>query len=190
MKILATLALTAALALPAGAAVVHDETVNGDLSTNPAAPTALVFAQGGNTVAGTVRNAGAPADPQDYITFTVPAGQKLLALNLVFYSPANLSFAAFNSGATSFIPSVATDPMFLSGIHVSGSDFGTDLMPLFVTNNVTSNALSDPWLTGGTYCFVIQQANTTLTTYRLEFVLDGTVPASSSTWGSIKRLYR
>lgn len=187
MKTLATLALIAVLTLPAGAAVVHDETANGDLSTNPLAPTALAFAPGGNTVSGTVR---APADAQDYITFTVPAGQKLLALNLLFYSPANLSFAAFNAGATSFIPSVATDAMFLSGIHVSGSDFGTDLMPLFVTSNVTSNALADPWLTGGTYCFVIQQANTTLTTYQLEFVIDGSVPAGSSTWGSIKSLYR
>ena len=190
MKILATLVLTAALALPAGAAVVHDEAVNGDLSTNPLAPTELAFAAGSNTVAGTVRNAGTPADLQDYITFTVPAGQKLLSLNLVFYSPASLSFAAFNAGATSFIPSIATDPMFLSGIHVGGDQFGTDLMPLFVTNNVTSNALSDPWLNAGTYCFVIQQANTNLTTYRLDFVLDGSVPVGSHTWGAIKSLYR
>ena len=190
MKILATLVLTAALALPAGAAVVHNEAVNGDLSTNPAAPTALVFTPGGNTVSGTVRNAGAPADPRDYITFTVPAGQKLLALNLLFYSPANISFAAFNAGATSFIPDISTDAMFLSGIHVSGDLFGTDLMPLFVTSNVTSNALSDPWLNAGTYCFVIQQANTTLTTYSLEFFVDGSVPVGSTTWGSIKSLYR
>lgn len=190
MRTLATLVLTAALALPAGAAVVHDEAVDGDLSTNENAPTPLAFALGGNTVAGTVRNSGTPADPRDYITFTVPPGQRLLALNLLFYSPTNISFAAFNAGATSFVPSVATDPMFLSGIHISGSLFGADLMPLFVTSNVTSNALTDPWLTSGTYCFVIQQANTTITTYRLEFVLDGTVPASASTWGSIKHLYR
>ena len=97
---------------------------------------------------------------------------------------------AFNAGATSFIPSVATDVMFLSGIHASGSDTGTDLMPLFVTNNVTSNALADPWLDPGQYCFVVQQANTTLTSYQLEFVVEGVVPAHAPTWGAIKRLYR
>lgn len=190
MKILATLALTAALAVPAGAAVVHDEAVNGDLSTNPAAPTPLAFAPGGNTIIGSVRNAGTPTDPRDYITFTVPSGQKLLSLNLISYATINISFAAFNSGATSFVPDVTTDPQFLAGIHIDPSLTGTNLMPLFVTNNVTSNALADPWLNAGTYCFLIQQANTTLTPYQLEFVLDGSVPAGSSTWGSIKRLYR
>lgn len=190
MKPLATLALLAVLALPAGAAVVHDETVNGDLSTNPAAPTALAFSLGGNAVIGSVRNTGTPPDAQDYITFTVPANHLLNALNLLSFSPTNIAFAAFNAGTTSFIPDLATDPLFLSGIHVTGSDTGTNLMPLFVTSNVTSNALPDPWLGPGNYCFLIQQANAITTSYRLEFVLDGAVPTHASTWGVIKRLYR
>jgi hypothetical protein len=187
MKILATLVLMAVLALPAAAAVVHDEAVDGDLSTNPAAPTPLAFALGSNVVKGSVR---ASTDTQDFITFTVPAGTRLLALNLLLYAPNNIGFMAFNAGTTSFIPSVATDPMFLSGIHVSASETGTDLMPLFVTNNVTSNALPDPWLDPGAYCFVVQQANTTLTSYQLEFVLEGVVPVRGPTWGAIKQLFR
>jgi len=187
MNRLATLALITVLALPAHAGVVHNEGVNGDLSTNEAAPTALAFALGGNTVIGSVT---APADPRDYIAFTIPIGHALMHLNLLAYSPPGLSFAAFNSGLVSYIPSVATDPLFLSGIHIGGADFGQDLMPHFVDQNVTSNALPLPLLPPGNYCFMIQQANTTLTSYSLEFVLESVVPTRSSTWGMIKNLYK
>lgn len=190
MKPLATLGLLVVLAFPARAAVLHDEAVNGDISTDPASPTALAFTPGGNTIAGSVRSGGATPDPRDYITFTVPDGVRLSALNLVSYSTINLTFAAFNSGTTSFVPGVETDTEFLAGIHISAGEVGTDLMPLFVNANVTSNALPAPELGPGDYCFVIQQANTTLAAYRLEFVLDGGVPTVESTWGVIKRLYR
>ena len=187
MNRLATLALIAVLAVPAHAGVIHNESVNGDLSTNAAVPTALAFALGGNTVIGTVTT---PADARDYITFTIPVGQALMHLNLLSYSPPGLAFAAFNAGVTSFVPSVATDPLFLSGIHVGGADFGADLMPLFVDRNVTSNALPGPMLGPGDYCFVIQQANTTVTSYQLEFVVESVVPTRSTTWGMIKSLYK
>ena len=83
MRRLATLLLVAVLASPAGAAVVHDESVNGDLSSNPAAPTALAFALGGNTITGTTSNLPANPGERDYITFTVGVGQKLVDWNLL-----------------------------------------------------------------------------------------------------------
>jgi hypothetical protein len=187
MNRLATLALITVLAVPAHAGVIHNEGVNGDLSTNEAAPTVLAFALGGNTVIGTVAS---PSDPRDYIAFTIPVGESLVHLNLLSYSPPGLAFAAFNAGLTSYIPSVATDPLFLSGIHVGGADFGADLMPLFVDRNVTSNALPLPLLPPGDYTFVIQQANTTATSYQLEFVVESVVPTRSSSWGMIKSLYK
>jgi len=42
----------------------------------------------------------------------------------------------------------------------------------------------------GDYAFVIQQANTTVTSYQIEFVLESVVPTRSSTWGMIKNLYK
>jgi len=191
MRRLATLLLVAVLASPAGAAVVHDESVDGDLSSDAGAPTALVFAAGGNTVTGTTSNL--PADPaeRDYITFTIPAGQKLIDLNLLSYSPDNLSFAAFNAGNTSFIPSAATDTSFLAGIHIAGADVGTDLMPNFVSSAVTTNSLLAAELGPGTYCFMIQQTNAIIQSYSLEFVImeDG-VQNESASWGKVKGLYR
>jgi len=187
MNRLAVLALIMVLALPAHAGVIHDEGVSGDLSTNAAAPTALTLALGGSTVIGSVTS---PSDPRDYVAFTIPVGHALTHLNLLAYSPPGLSFAAFNAGLTSLVPSVATDPLFLSGIHVGGADFGQDLMPFFVERNVTSNALPSPLLPPGDYSFVIQQANTTVTSYQIEFVVESVVPTRSSTWGMIKSLYK
>jgi len=188
MKLCATVLLLVALAVPAGAAVVHNETVNGDLSSNAAAPTALVFAVGGNIVTGTVSNPGTP--DRDYLTFTIPLGQILISLNLITFTPNNLGFAAFNLGATSFVPSVATAANFLAGIHPSGLDVGNDLMPLFVSSSVTGNSLSSANLPPGTYSFLIQQTNNIVQSYSLEFVIDSVVPTSQSTWGKVKSLYR
>jgi hypothetical protein len=189
---LATLALLLVLAAPAGAAVIHDESVDGDLSTDPNAPTALVFAVGGNTIIGTVANSNQlpPAGDRDFITFTIPAGQALTGLNLLAYSPDNLGFAAFNAGATGFIPSAATNGNFLAGIHPGGAHVGTDLMPLFVDESVTLNALPAPRLEPGTYTFIFQQTTNIVQSYSLEFVVDAETGAEAPTWGAIKSLYR
>ena len=191
MRSLLALLFLAGLTWPAHAAVVHDESGDGDLSSNPAAPTGLVFSVGGNTVTGTVSNLAANPGERDYITFTIPAGRKLVSLNLLAYSPDNLSFAAFNAGATSYIPSAGTDLNFLAGIHPDAGDVGSDLLPLFVSSAVTTNSLPAPELGPGTYCFLIQQTNPVIQSYSLEFVVeeDG-VQVDSRTWGAVKALFR
>lgn len=190
MKTLATLALLAVLVSPALAAVAHDEAIDGDLSSDPLNPTELTFQDGGNTIIGTIGNVGSPADVRDYITFTVPPGHVLGALDLLTFAPDNLCFASFNSGAVSAIPSGATNAFFLSGIHISALDLGTDLMPRFVDRSVTTNTLPSPVFGPGTYCFLIQQTSGITSSYSLEFHLDGALPTRTSTWGVIKRLYR
>ncbi|GJM18193.1 MAG: hypothetical protein DHS20C14_04060 [Phycisphaeraceae bacterium] len=158
----------------AGAGISHDESVDGDLSSDPNAPTALVFMLGANTVSGTVRQSNSPTGDRDYLTFTVGAGQRLSALNLLAYSPDNPGFAAFNTGATSFIPDATTDASFLSGILPEASQVGTDLMPAFVSDAVTTNSLSNAWLGAGTYTFMIQQTTNVEQAYALEFVITPT----------------
>ena len=191
MKTPLLLALLLALATPVGAAVLWNESVNGDLSSNPAGPTALVFAQGANTIIGTVRNSNnTTTGDRDYITFTVPANKTLVALNALVYTPDFLGFCAFNAGTTSYIPSVATDTSFLAGVHISAADVGTNMLPRFVANVATTNALAAPELLPGNYCFLIQQTGTALQSYSLEFVLDGPVPSENASWGAIKSLYR
>lgn len=187
MKTFATLLLTAWLALPAHAAVIHDEGVDGDLSGDQSAPTSLAFFVGSNTIIGSV--VGGP-DNRDYITFTIPPGRSLVALNLVGYSTSDIGFASFNTGTTSFIPGAGTNALFLSGIHITDADVGLDLLPLFVSRAVTTNALATPSLGAGDYCFLIQQTSGTFTEYELEFVFDSGTPVEHGTWGAIKALYR
>lgn len=191
MKFFVTAVLLATLAFPASAAIVHDESVDGDLSSNAASPTPLAFALGSNIIMGSTSNLPANPGERDYITFTIPAGRKLSALNLLAYTPDNLSFASFNAGATSFVPSAATNGSFLSGIHIGGPDLTFNLMPFFVSRAVTTNALPAPELGPGTYCFLIQRTSAVLQQYSLEFVItEAGVPAEATSWGAVKNVYR
>jgi hypothetical protein len=187
MKTVAIVLLIAALAAPVDAAVIWNESINGDLSSSETSPTLISFGVGSNQIIGSV--SGSPLD-RDYITFTIGPGQTLSHLNLIAFSPDNLSFTAFNSGSTSYVPSGATNGLFLSGIHISAADAGHDLMPFFDTRNVTTNSLPGPNLGPGTYCWMIQQTSPILQSYTVEFVIDGALQVDAKTWGKIKAMYR
>lgn len=188
MRFVCALALIALLAPPAMAVVVHDESVHGDLSTDPAIPSPIVFLTQSSTILGTTGNAGSV--DRDYITFTIDSDRVLSGMRLLALSPNNLAFASLNAGATSFVPSAATNASFLAGIHPTGTDVGGDLMPLFVSRSVTTNSLPQPFLGPGTYCFLIQQTSPILQSYSLEFLVDFVLPVHADSWGAIKALYR
>lgn len=187
MKTLAIALFLTALAVPALAGVIWDEGTDGDLSNDAAAPTSIVFATGSSTIKGTV--AGTPLD-RDYITFTIDPGKTLTHLWLHTWDPDDLGFTSFNSGATSFIPSGSTNANFLCGLHLDGQDVGTDLMVSFQTRSVTTNALPQPSLGPGTYCWLVQQLGPFIETYEVEFVVELGVPTEVTTWGKVKALYQ
>jgi len=189
MKFLATLVLLASLAPAVRADVIHDEAVNGDLSSDPAFPTPVVFAGLSSTIHGTTGSSGGVVD-RDYITFTIAPDRLLSGLVLRGLSPDNLAFASFNSGATSFVPSGATSGSFLAGIHISAAHVDQPLMPLFVTESVTTNSLAFPFLMPGTYCFLIQQTSAISQSYSLEFESAFVLPVLPETWGGVKARYR
>ncbi len=136
-------ALTLALVIsgPATAATVWDESVNGDLSNNPLAPTVLTFAPGSNDVIG---QAGGPPGPgalapfdQDFFTFAVPKGYELRSLEAVkvqLTSPTDLvAFIAIQSGPQITYnvspPFNGTAAGLLGWLHVAPSDQGTNILP-------------------------------------------------------------
>ena len=147
MKLCALVLLLLALAVPVSANN-HNETTDGDLSTDPNAPTSLLLSVGSNLLTGTTGNIGGIVD-RDYVTFNIPPGFALTGLNLLGFNPNNLAFASFNTGTTSFVPSGATALLFLAGIHIDGSMLGTNLMPVFVSTSVTGNSLPAPMLDPG-----------------------------------------
>ena len=179
-RILAGLTLVGALIVPA-VALAHDEAVDGDLSSDAAAPTPLVFNLGTNVVAGRVTNAAGAVDVRDYITFTIPAGRQLTALRLVSWVSGNTGFHAINVGATSFVPSGATDNNFLGGDHVNPAIVAFDLVELLDGDTAGVGATAP--LGPGTYSYVIQETGPQLSDYRIEFIVSAApgpaaVPAS------------
>ena len=180
--------VTLVIAVPAGATIVWNESVNGDLSNDAAAPTPMVFSPGANTIQGTVINIDDRA--RDYINFTVQPGYVLTAINLLEYSADDIGFVAVNAGLTSYIPAYETQEYFLSGAHIVEPDVSSNILNLFVNRAVTTNSLASPELGPGDYSFLLQQTDPVVTIYALEFVVSAPLQTENVTWGSIKALYR
>ena len=124
---LAALAL-APIAAVASADVVYDEAVDGDLSDDPNAPTAISFlSPGTSTVIFTTDGLG---DDRDIFTFNVAEGYQLsgIILDLFATEPAaNLGFMGFAAGDVLGTDPLAPDPTALLGYALPGaSDSGTD----------------------------------------------------------------
>ena len=62
--------------------VVWDESVDGDLSGDPLAPTSVVFGLDSNELIGSVQS---PNDTRDFFTFTIPQNRLLTGIFLLEY---------------------------------------------------------------------------------------------------------
>lgn len=153
----------------ANAVSVWDETVNGDLSSDPLTPTTINFAAGDNEISGSVQASG---DTRDYFTFTLLAGQQLVGIELLNYTdlntlgPGNRGFHAINAGATSFIPGGGTAGNFLGGDHLDATD--VDLLSNLAAATLAGTGFSSP-LGAGTYTYLVQQTGPQLTGYEINF---------------------
>jgi hypothetical protein len=156
------------------ASVVWDESVDGELSGDPLASTAVSFSLGENIVSGRVQTA---ADTRDYFTFTIGAGQSLVGIFLLDYvdvasgGNGDRGFVHIDEGATSVIPSGGTSGSFLGGSHLDRGVF-----PSNTTNVLDRLALAPQGGVGfttplgpGTYTFNVQQTGPKLTAYSLGF---------------------
>jgi len=171
-----------ALAAPAAASTVFDESIDGDLSTDPLAPTPVAFTIGSNVVSGSVV---ATADTRDYFTFTIAPGQSLTGIFLLDYTDLNTGgngdrgFAHIDDGVTSVIPSSGTSGDFLGGSHLDRGLFPDaaanvlDRLGLALQGGVGFGAPLGP----GDYTFNVQQTGPELTGYSLSFEV---VPAPST----------
>lgn len=167
----ALVASLAALAFsqPTTAATIWNEAVNGDLSGNRLAPTALSLSLGTNTILGNV-----VFGDLDYFTFTVPAGASFAALRLLSYgSGEDVAFLAIQSGSVFTEPSIGANPANLLGYtHLDTTFVGTDILDDLGASNgqvPPAHGFSPP-LGPGPYSFWLQQLNTS-TSYSYEVVL-------------------
>src|SRR5438094_10186117 len=181
-KSLFSAAVCALLAAAPAKAIIFDEAVSGDLSNNKAAPTALTLTPGLNSVIGTV--AGFPpegADPQDWVSFTIPAGFVMISyVNSKYDSTDPQGFTGFQFGSAflgdEFIEgsyagyahfgTAANNP---DGNPVSSSTVGVNLLPLMADPSFAPGTTGfTPPLASGPYTFLTQQRNPVTTGYQFD----------------------
>ena len=162
---------------------VYDEAIDGDLSGDPTAPTPIALDGDTLTVSGSVQ-AGSAGDVRDYFTFTVPAGQDLVAMNLVSYvdgttgKTGNKGYVMIDDGSTSVVPSFTTTQEFLGGWHLLRSIFPDESVNMLTRMSAgTSGGTGFTLPLGpGDYTVNIQQTGSQNNAYTVRLVFESDVP--------------
>ena len=183
-KSLFSAAICALLATAPAKAIIFDEAVSGDLSNDPAAPTALTLTPGLNSVIGTVNGFPPGTDAQDWVSFTIPTGFVMTSyVNSKYDSTDPQGFTGFQFGS-SFSGDVFTAGSYAGYAHfgtaaqnpdmnpVSSNTVGVNLLPLMADPTFAKDAAGfTPPLGAGTYTFLIQQGNDETTSYRFNMTV-------------------
>jgi hypothetical protein len=149
------------------AAIFWDET-SGDLSNSQSSPTGFTLASGENSVVGSVGS----GDSQDWLRLTIPAGLQLSSMILsAFNSPDDTAFTGVQNGSTfAGNPGVASSYMGYTHFGTGPGNVGENLLAEMGTANGAQGFT--PPLSEGDYTFLIQQANTSITTtYQFDYTV-------------------
>ncbi len=154
--------VAAAFAHSATAASIWDESVNGDLSSDPGAPTVLALALGTNSITGTTQS------DMDFFTVTVPDGASFAQLLLTsFESTDDLAFLAIESGTV--ITDLGSPANLLGWLHPSAALVGADI---FDDLALGAGALGFTAPLGpGTYTLWMQQTGPEPVAYGIDLVV-------------------
>jgi hypothetical protein len=162
---IAAVCLTAA---NASAVVTWDETIDGPLSNDRLAPTAVDLVPGINSMLGTT-----VSGDREYVTMSIPSGQKLSQIILESYVGIDgTAFIGVQSGTTFTEPPTGTNVANLLGYAHFGPGVGNDGLDILPEIGAGGGAIGfAPPLIGSDYTFWIQQTGANATTYRLDFVV-------------------
>lgn len=152
----------------ATASIIHNEAVNGDLSTDRFNPTHFTLAQGTSSIIAT-----SSGTDREYVNMTIPAGLKLSALNHISWVGNDTTgFIAVQTGTTFTEPPTGTNVANLMGYTHFGTGPGTvglNLLPLMALGEGAQGFT--PPLNNGDYTFWIQQTGAQSVTYQFDFVV-------------------
>jgi hypothetical protein len=193
LRILAVLAVLSASASSASGGIIWNESVNGELSSNPSSPTFLNFLPGSNEIIGASHGPltnGLAADA-DIFSFTVPAGYQLTAIpvvSVVVTPGTKATFLAFvamqagnkitstTSGAALLGSTLFGDPPTPPSIPYPTN--GGDLLPAMAgppTLFPGGGSGFTPPLGPGTYTFWVQEGDGAVS-YDIAFQITPVVP--------------
>lgn len=161
---------------PAGADVIWDEAVDGDLSSDNLNPTLLAFAPGSNVVFGDT-SPNPDLDP-DYFTMVIPVGYELSSIIFEEYvSMDNQAFFAVEVGGQ--ISDTGSPVALLAAALIGGAEGsmqGEELLDDLQNANIWGGFTGN--LGAGTYTFWYQETSSA-TEYGFDFVITQ-VPAPAS----------
>ncbi|HVE16173.1 MAG TPA: hypothetical protein VNB29_05525 [Chthoniobacterales bacterium] len=161
------------------AAVVWDETANGNFSNDRTAPTPIAVGDGSNTIRGLLTGGSGDVKYHDYVTFGIPAGYAMVAIKLDALTSSNSGTTIVGLAAGNAFP---TDPnggnasMMLGWTTAAPTGVGSDILPTMAKANyggIGNSGFSIP-LGAGTYSLWIQDYDDPAT-YQLSLVLEATV---------------
>lgn len=160
--------VAAAFAQSAAAVTIWDEGTDGDLSTDPAAPTSVTVAIGTNSVIGSTVGSEAGPD-RDVFTFTVPEGAALTQLLLTsFVSDDDLAALELQAGPVITDPASADE--LLGWLHPSATFVGTDILD-DIGQGAGAIGFTGP-LPPGTYTLLMQQGDPLAVAYGFDLVIE------------------
>jgi hypothetical protein len=153
---------------PAKATILYDEGVDGDLSGNRAAPTALTLSLGTNSVIAT-----SDIDDREYVTLSVPEGMQLDAIILASYvSLDDTAFIAVQQGTTFTEPPGSANVANLLGYAHFGpgpGNVGTDVLD---DMGLGAGAIGFiPPLVSDDYTYWMQEHSENAATYQFDFIV-------------------
>jgi hypothetical protein len=177
--ILCSLLLAIASPSFAASSVLWDESVSGDVSNDPTAPTQMNVSLGTNQFIATM-----PGSDLDFITIHVPANSVLSAIyNSVYDSIDQVSFAAIGPGTSIPATVLNEDPTGLLGYAHFGpgaTDPADNLLTIMSQPAFGVPGFATP-LPSGAYSVWIQQQSPVAESYQLDFVVDAVPePATSA----------
>jgi hypothetical protein len=154
------------LAAQSAAAVLHNESVNGDITGDRFNPLAFVLSPGSNTITAT-----SVAGDREYVRLTVPAGMTLSGVVVdAFSGGVNVSFIGVQQGNTMTVDPLAPSAATLLGYaHFGAGNIGSNILP-DIAAGPGSIGFTPP-LNAANYTFWIQETSTTASTYTLDFVV-------------------
>lgn len=181
----ATAALVASLASTPALAAGWNEAVDGDLSNDGLAPSAVTLAVGVSMVSGTTGRAvaGGPVD-RDYFTIVVPAGHVLDSMILQdgVSVVGGGSFLGLAAGPQVTVPPTATTAAGLLGWTVySDGNIGSDMLAAMSVAALGSSGFEVP-LPAGAYSFWVQETGVGVAAYSFAFTISA-VPEISPALG-------
>ncbi len=181
MAAASALLLTLLTTVPAGAALVYDDTIPGnDFSNDRSNPTDVSFAPGDNDIIGVTGgigvNGGPPAD-LDYFTFVIPQGLVLKSLTVLDSRVGGgaLQFIGIELGDVITVdPAAPVAGPLLGWKHIrpesaTPTDVGTDILPA-IGQGAGAQHFTPP-LGPGTYTVWVQDSSTPPSNYELRFTV-------------------